>query len=175
MYDSHGVYLRVLRTIYMYKFNRCHVVVFHGFFVPFTDFRQKLAGFRHKPPGNRRASFLKNWSIYRPNRLIYRCSWFYCSSVVSGAFRLNFSDFRRFLPNFQKPTRSVTSGFCGSAAFSNTAPRARMWKASGFSMDLKCSNQIPVNFLCGKRDLKHYTLICEKPATVFWKPSACWR
>jgi hypothetical protein len=72
MYDSHGVYLRVLRTIYMYKFNRCHVVVFHGFFVPFTDFRQKLAGFRHKPPGNRHAGFLKNWSIYRPNRLIYR-------------------------------------------------------------------------------------------------------
>jgi hypothetical protein len=32
-------------TICMYKFSRCHVVVFHGFFVPFTDFRQKSADF----------------------------------------------------------------------------------------------------------------------------------
>ena len=45
MYDSHGVYLCILLTICMYKFSRCHVVVFHGFFVPFTDFRQKSADF----------------------------------------------------------------------------------------------------------------------------------
>jgi hypothetical protein len=32
MYDSHGVYLRVLLTIYMYKFSRYHIVVFHDFF-----------------------------------------------------------------------------------------------------------------------------------------------
>jgi hypothetical protein len=31
IYDSHGVYLRVLWTICMYKFSRCHVVIFHGF------------------------------------------------------------------------------------------------------------------------------------------------
>jgi hypothetical protein len=31
MYDSHSVYLRVLWTICMYKFNRSHVVVFHIF------------------------------------------------------------------------------------------------------------------------------------------------
>jgi hypothetical protein len=34
MYDSHSVYLRVLWTICMYKFSRCHVIIFHGFFVP---------------------------------------------------------------------------------------------------------------------------------------------
>jgi hypothetical protein len=43
MYDSHGVYLRVLWTIYMYKF-RCRVG-FHDFFIPFTDFRQKSPDF----------------------------------------------------------------------------------------------------------------------------------
>jgi hypothetical protein len=31
MYDSHGIYLRVLWAICMYKFSRCYVVVFHGF------------------------------------------------------------------------------------------------------------------------------------------------
>jgi hypothetical protein len=67
MYDSHGVYLRVLWTICMYKFSRCHVIVFHSFFVPFTDFQQKLAGFWQKPPKNCHAGFLKNQPIYHPN------------------------------------------------------------------------------------------------------------
>jgi hypothetical protein len=31
MYNSHDVYLCVLWTIYMYKFSRCHGVVFYGF------------------------------------------------------------------------------------------------------------------------------------------------
>jgi hypothetical protein len=31
MYDSHSVYLCILWTICMYKFNRSHVVVFHIF------------------------------------------------------------------------------------------------------------------------------------------------
>jgi hypothetical protein len=31
MYDSYGVYLRVLWTICMYKFSRCHVGVFTVF------------------------------------------------------------------------------------------------------------------------------------------------
>jgi hypothetical protein len=30
MYDSHGV-LRVLYIIYMYKFSRCYVIIFHYF------------------------------------------------------------------------------------------------------------------------------------------------
>jgi hypothetical protein len=33
----------------MYKFSTTHVVVFHGFFVPFTEFLQKSAGFWQKP------------------------------------------------------------------------------------------------------------------------------
>jgi hypothetical protein len=47
MYDSHDVYLCVLWTICMYKFSRCHAVVFTVFFVQFTDFWQKLFGNRH--------------------------------------------------------------------------------------------------------------------------------
>jgi hypothetical protein len=38
MYDSHVIYLRILWIIYMYKFSRCHIIIFHGFFVSFTDF-----------------------------------------------------------------------------------------------------------------------------------------
>jgi hypothetical protein len=53
MYDSHCVYLRVLWTICMYKFRRCHAVVFHGFFFPFTEFWQNS-------PKNRRGEFRKN-------------------------------------------------------------------------------------------------------------------
>jgi hypothetical protein len=45
MYDSHVIYLRVLCTIYMYKFSRCHAVIFHGFFVQFTIFQQKSPDF----------------------------------------------------------------------------------------------------------------------------------
>jgi hypothetical protein len=45
MCDSHCVYLHVLWTIYMYKFSRCHVIVFYDFFFSFTDFRQNLSGF----------------------------------------------------------------------------------------------------------------------------------
>jgi hypothetical protein len=38
IYESHSVYLHVLWTICIYKFSKCHAVVFHGLFVPFTDF-----------------------------------------------------------------------------------------------------------------------------------------
>jgi hypothetical protein len=31
VYDSHDIYLRVLLTIYMYKFSRCDIVVFTVF------------------------------------------------------------------------------------------------------------------------------------------------
>jgi hypothetical protein len=37
--------LMVLWTICMYKFNRYHVVVSHGFFFPFTVFRQNSPDF----------------------------------------------------------------------------------------------------------------------------------
>jgi hypothetical protein len=45
MYDSHGVYLCVLWTICMHKFSKYNVIVFHGFFVSFTDFQQNLPDF----------------------------------------------------------------------------------------------------------------------------------
>jgi hypothetical protein len=47
MCDFHGVYLRVLHTICMYKFSRCHVIVFHGFFFPMTDFMENLTDFSY--------------------------------------------------------------------------------------------------------------------------------
>jgi hypothetical protein len=53
MYDSHDVYLYVLWTIYMYKFSRYHVVVFHIFFFPMTDFLENSTGFYKKSSGNR--------------------------------------------------------------------------------------------------------------------------
>jgi hypothetical protein len=31
MYDSYDIYLRVLWTICMYKFSRCHIIDFHYF------------------------------------------------------------------------------------------------------------------------------------------------
>jgi hypothetical protein len=45
MYDSHGVYLCILLTICMYKFSRCHAIVFHGFSIPMPDFLDNSAGF----------------------------------------------------------------------------------------------------------------------------------
>jgi hypothetical protein len=62
---THGVYLRILWSIYIYKFNRCHAVIFYGFFVPFTDFRQKSSGFCQNSPGNHHANFFKKTPIYR--------------------------------------------------------------------------------------------------------------
>jgi hypothetical protein len=69
MFDSHDVYLCVLYTICMYKFSRCHIVVFTIFLFHLPIFDKKMAGFRQKPAGNRHAGFLKN-------QLIYRCSLF---------------------------------------------------------------------------------------------------
>jgi hypothetical protein len=48
MYASHSVYLRVLLTIYMYKFSRCQCRCFSRFFFLFTDFQQKIARFLTK-------------------------------------------------------------------------------------------------------------------------------
>jgi hypothetical protein len=76
MYDSHGVYLHVLWTICMYKFSRCHIVVFHDFFVPFTEFRQKSAGFRQKPSGTRYAGFQKKPADLSVKPAAFQCSQF---------------------------------------------------------------------------------------------------
>jgi hypothetical protein len=45
MYDSHDVYLRVLWTICMYKFSRCHIVIFHvfSFHLPNFDKNQPVS------------------------------------------------------------------------------------------------------------------------------------
>jgi hypothetical protein len=113
MYDSYDVYLRVLWTICIYKFSRCHVVVFHGFFVPFIDFW-------HKPSGNRHAGFLKiGRFIGQTGQFISAPSFTVSSSspVRFGRIFLIFAVFYRF---FQKPMGSVTSDFCGSAEFLNT-------------------------------------------------------
>jgi hypothetical protein len=57
MYNSLGVYLRLLWTIYMDKLNRCHVIVFHSFLFLFTDFWQKSSGFWQNSTENRHADF----------------------------------------------------------------------------------------------------------------------
>jgi hypothetical protein len=75
MYDSHGVYLCVLWTICMYKFSTTHVV-FHGFFVPFTEFLQKSVGFQQKPSGTRRTGLSVKPADLSSKPTAFRCSWF---------------------------------------------------------------------------------------------------
>jgi hypothetical protein len=41
----------------MYKFIRCHAVVFHGFLFPMTDFLENSADFSHYSPGNWHTGF----------------------------------------------------------------------------------------------------------------------
>jgi hypothetical protein len=60
MYDSHSVYLCVLWTICMYKFSRCHAIIFHGFFFPLTNFRQNSPGFWQNSSGNCQDEFQEN-------------------------------------------------------------------------------------------------------------------
>jgi hypothetical protein len=60
MYNSHSVYLCILWTICMYKFSRCHDVVFHDLFVPFTDFWQKSPDFWQNSSENCHTDFLEN-------------------------------------------------------------------------------------------------------------------
>jgi hypothetical protein len=113
MYDSHGVYLRVLWTICMYKFSTTHVVIFHGFFVPFTEFRQKSAGFWQKPSGTRRIGLSVKPADLSPKPAAFRCSRFLlflhrlrCVSAKFFRFSPIFADFfknrrdpcRRFFP-----------------------------------------------------------------------------
>jgi hypothetical protein len=45
MYNFHDVYLRALWTIYMYKFNRYHVIIFHSFFLSNDRFSTKFDPF----------------------------------------------------------------------------------------------------------------------------------
>jgi hypothetical protein len=120
MYDSHDDYLHVLWTIYMYKFSRCHVVVFHGFFIPFTDFRQKSAAFRHKPPENRPPVFSKTGRFIGQSSQFISVHSFTIPPSSLVHFSRIFPIFADFYRNFQKPTGSVTSDFRGSIEFLNT-------------------------------------------------------
>jgi hypothetical protein len=104
MYDSHGVYLRVLWTICMYKFSTTHVIVFHDFFVPFTEFLQKSAGFRQKPSGTRRTGLsVKSVNLsVKPANLSPKPAAFHCSrfSLFLHRLRCVSVEFSQFSPIF---------------------------------------------------------------------------
>jgi hypothetical protein len=127
MYDSHSVYLHVLWIIYMYKFSRCHVVVFHGFFVPFTEFRQKLAGFRQKTARNSPRRFSKKTAAFiGETGRIFVFPVFTVPPSSPMHFGRFFHIFTEFCRIFQKSMGSVRSGFPYSAEFSNTG-----WEMDG--------------------------------------------
>jgi hypothetical protein len=92
MYDSHVIYLRVLWTIYMYKFSICHIVGFHDFFVPFTDFDKNCSVFdkirlkNHRFIGEIRRLIIKT----RLNSFLLLIRTLRC-----GSFCLNFTDFSK--------------------------------------------------------------------------------
>jgi hypothetical protein len=98
MYDSHGVYLRVLWSIYIYKFSRCHVV-FYGFFVLFTDFRQKSPGFCQTSPENHHANFKKKIADLSVKLAEFRYSQF---SLFLRRLRCVSTEFSQILPIFPK-------------------------------------------------------------------------
>jgi hypothetical protein len=91
MYDSHGIYLRVLWTICMYKFSITHVVVFDSFFA-FTEFRQKSTGFRQKPSETRRTGLSVKPADLSPKPAAFQCF----------RFLLFFHHLRCVSPNFSK-------------------------------------------------------------------------
>jgi hypothetical protein len=95
MYDSHDVYLRVLWTICMYKFSRCHIVIFHVFSFHLPNFD------KNQPVSDKDRLGLTT-PVFRKNQPHFSVFGFHRSSVVSGAFRSNFADFHRFLLNFSK-------------------------------------------------------------------------
>jgi hypothetical protein len=91
-----------------------------GFFVPFTEFRQKSAGFWKKPSETRRTGLSVKPADLSPKPAAFRCSQFslFLHRCVSAEFFSIFTDFCR---TFQKPTGSVASDFPYSVDFSNTA------------------------------------------------------
>jgi hypothetical protein len=97
----------------MYKFSRCHAVIFHGFFVPFTDFRQNSPGFWQNSPGNHHTDFQAELAISQWNRLHFSLPSFHYSSIISGAFWPNFPEFHWFFSNFAK------TGGIGEVRFSS--------------------------------------------------------
>jgi hypothetical protein len=126
MYDFHGIYLRVLWTIYMYKISRCHVVIFYGFFVPFTEFQQKSVG-----SDKNRAELIT--SVFRKTGRfigeIGRISVFPIFTVPPSSpvrFDRIFSIFTDFYRIFKNPTGSVKSSFPYSTKYLNTDPNSQV-------------------------------------------------
>jgi hypothetical protein len=78
------------------------MLLFSQFFCSIYRFSIKIGRFSAQTIRKSPTGFLKTQLIYRPNRLIYRCSRFHCSSVVSGAFWLNFPNFHQILLIFSK-------------------------------------------------------------------------
>jgi hypothetical protein len=102
MYDSYGAYLCILWTICMYKFSRCHVVVFSQFFSSIYRFLTKISRFLTKNAQispHRFSEKSADLSAKPADLSVFPVSVFL---RISGAFRLNFLDFCRFLLNFSK-------------------------------------------------------------------------
>jgi hypothetical protein len=108
MYDSHGVYLRVLWIICLYKFSRCHAVIF-TVFCSIYRFSAKIVRFLTKFTRILTHRFFGKSLIYRWNRPINRQNW------------PNFPEFHQIFPNFPKTDGIARSDFPPSAEFSNTA------------------------------------------------------
>jgi hypothetical protein len=103
-------------------------VVFHVFFVPFTDFGKNHLVSSKIRPEIVTPIFGKKTSIYWWNRPIYRwndwISVFLISTVPPSSlvrFGQIFPNFANFFWIFQKPTESLRSGFPSPAEFLNTS------------------------------------------------------
>jgi hypothetical protein len=98
----------------MYKFSRCHIVIFHGFSSHLLNFD------KNQPVSDKDRPELATPIFRKTGRIsVFPVFTVPSSSLVHfGRIFLIFTDFCRI---FQKPTGSVRSGFPCSAEFSNTA------------------------------------------------------
>jgi hypothetical protein len=119
MYDSHGVYLRVLWTICMYKFSITHVVVFHDFFHSIYRISAKIGRFLTKTVRNSPRRF-----IGKTGRFITETDRISVFSVFTVPLLslVRFGRFFLFSPIFPEffKNRRVMSDFPCSTDFSNT-------------------------------------------------------
>jgi hypothetical protein len=80
----------------MYKFSRCHVIIFHGFFVPFTIFDkdQPVSGTNRLEIARRFSKKLADLSVKLADLSVFLISLFLCSLRCVSA------EFSRFSPFF---------------------------------------------------------------------------
>jgi hypothetical protein len=100
MYDSHGFYLRVLWTICIYKFSRCHAAVFHSFSFHLPIFGKNRPVSGKIRPKIATAIFRKNYRfIGEVGRLIVKTGRIlvFQISTVPPSSQVCFS---RIFPNF---------------------------------------------------------------------------